>query len=168
MRLLQTSCKQSAFRSEADSPMTSTNVRQVPQPLPLQRRHPVWSGPLKSACQRLGMACYRQQLLQLFDLPGGLVVDDPGRSVADRVVKFRYSVGNLSRDTFIFPRTTHQVMVVVVEGCEYVVTIFVGFDARSVEMICLSHHAPVHEAADRHVVERAFSIDVPVDSSCVK
>ena len=57
------------------------------------------------------------------------MVDDPGRSVADRGVKFRYSVENLSRDTFIFPRTTHQVMVVVVEGCEYVVTIFVGFDA---------------------------------------
>ena len=28
-----------------------------------------------------------QQLLQLFDLPSGLVVDDKGRAAADRVVK---------------------------------------------------------------------------------
>ena len=80
-----------------------------------------------------------QQLLQLFDLPGGLVVDDIGRAAADRVVKFHHSVGNRSRDTFIFPRTTHQVVVFVVEGREYVVTIFVGFNAAPVEVKCLSH-----------------------------
>ena len=69
-------------------------------------------------------ARYSRQLLQLFDLPGGLVVDDIGRAAADRLVKFHHSVGNRSRDTLIFPRTTHQVVVFVVEGREYVVTIF--------------------------------------------
>jgi len=54
------------------------------------------------------MARYSQQLLQLFDLPGGLVVDDKGRAAADRLVKFHESVGNRSRDTFIFPRTTRR------------------------------------------------------------
>jgi hypothetical protein len=44
--------------------------------------------------------------LQLFDLPGGLVVDDHGRAAADRLVKFHHSVGNRSRDAFIFPRAT--------------------------------------------------------------
>ena len=33
------------------------------------------------------MARYSQQLLQLFDLPSGLVVDDNGRTAADRFVK---------------------------------------------------------------------------------
>ena len=69
-----------------------------------------WSslvGPLKSARHRLGMARYSQQLLQLFDLPGGLVVDDIDPAAADHLVKFHHSVGNRSRDTFIFPRTTH-------------------------------------------------------------
>jgi hypothetical protein len=103
------------------------------------------------------MARYSQELLPLFDLPDGLVVDDPGRAAADRLVKSHHSVGNYSRDTFIFPRTTHQVVVFVVEGRKYVVTIFVGFNAATVEVMCLSHHAPVKEAANRHVVERAFS-----------
>ena len=79
------------------------------------------------------MARYSQQLLKLFDLPGGLVVDDIGRAAAHRLVKFHVSVGNRSRDTFIFPRTTHQVVVFVVEGREYVVTIFVGFNTATVE-----------------------------------
>jgi hypothetical protein len=61
------------------------------------------------------------------------VVDDIGRVGADRLVKFHESVGNRSRDTFIFPRTTHQVVVFVVEGREYVVTIFVGFNTATVE-----------------------------------
>ena len=82
--------------------------------------------PLKSPRQRFGTARYSQQLLQLFDLPGGLVVDDIGRAAPDRFVKFHHSVGNRSRDTFIFPRSTHQVVVFVVEGREYVVAIFVG------------------------------------------
>src|SRR5262245_7621889 len=76
---------------------------------------------------RLGMARYSQQLPQLFDLPGGLVVDDNGRAAADRLVKFHHIVGNRSRDTFVFPRTAHQVVVFVVEGREYVVAVFVGF-----------------------------------------
>ena len=63
---------------------------------------------LPNALERLGMARYSQQLLQLFDLPGGLVVDDKGRAAADRLVKFHESVGNRSRDTFIFPRTTRR------------------------------------------------------------
>ena len=46
-----------------------------------------FGGPLKSARQRLGMARYSQQLLQLFDLPGGLVVDDIGLAATDRLVK---------------------------------------------------------------------------------
>ena len=103
------------------------------QQSPVQRGYRSdWSslaGPLKSAPQRLGMARYSQQPLQLFDLPGGLVVDDKGRAAADRLVKFHESVGNRSRDTFIFPRTTHQVVVFVVEGREYIVAIFVGFNA---------------------------------------
>lgn len=78
------------------------------------------------------MARYSQQLLQLFDLPGGLVVDDKGRAAADRLVKFHERVGNRSRDTFIFPRTTHQVVVLVVEGREYIVAVFVGFNAATV------------------------------------
>ena len=67
------------------------------------------------------------------------MVDDIGRAAADRFVKFHHSVGNRSRDTFIFPRSTHQVVVFVVEGREYVVTIFVGFNAATVEVNCLSH-----------------------------
>ena len=63
------------------------------QPSPVQRgRYSLdqtvqFGGPLKSARQRLGMARYSQQLLQLFDLPGGLVVDDIGLAAADRLVK---------------------------------------------------------------------------------
>src|SRR5687768_6038867 len=76
---------------------------------------------VKSARQRLGTARYSRQLLQLFDPPGGLVVDDIGRAAADRLVKFHHRVGNRSRNTFIFPSTTHQVVVFVVEGREYVV-----------------------------------------------
>ena len=53
-------------------------------------------------------------------------------AAADRLVKFHESVGNRSRDTFIFPRTTHQVVVFVVEGREYIVAIFVGFNAAPV------------------------------------
>ena len=124
-------------------------------------------GRLKSARQRLGMARYSQQLLRLFDLPGGLVVDDKSRTAADRFVKFHDSVGNRSRYTFIFPRTTHHVVVFVVKGREYVVAIFVGFNAATVEVICLSHDAPVIEAANRHVVERAFSFDISGDFSLV-
>ena len=62
-----------------------------------------FGGPLKSARQRLGMARDSQQPLQLFDLPGGLVVDDIGQAAPDRFVKLHHSVGNRSRDTFIFP-----------------------------------------------------------------
>ena len=54
------------------------------------------------------MVRYSQQLLQLFDLPSGLVVGYKRRAAADRVVKFHISVGNRSRYTFIFPRTTYQ------------------------------------------------------------
>ena len=54
----------------------------------------------------------------LLDLPSGLVVDDIGWAAADRVVKFHHSVGYRSRDTFIFPRTTHQIMVFVIKGRE--------------------------------------------------
>src|SRR5262249_49601578 len=64
-------------------------------------------------------------------------------------------------------RTTHQVVVFVVEGREYVVAIFVGFNAATVEVICLSHHAPVIEAANRHVMERAFSFYIAGNSSLV-
>src|SRR6478752_7241641 len=116
------------------------------------------------------MARYSQQLLQLLDLPSGLVVDDKGRAAADRVVKFHDSVGNRSRDTFIFPRNTHQVVVFVVEGPEYVVSIFVGFNAATVEVICLSHDAPVIEAANRHVMERPSPLtlrEIPVSSTIV-
>ena len=60
------------------------------------------------------------------------MVDDIGLAAADRVVKVHHGVGNRSRDTFIFPRTTHQIVVFVVEGREYVVTIFVGFNAAPV------------------------------------
>ena len=91
-----------------------------------------FGGPVEIRPSTPWLARYSQQLLQLFDLPGGLVVDDIGRAAADRVVKFHHSVGNRSRDTFIFPRTTHQVVVFVVEGREYVVTIFVGFNATPV------------------------------------
>ena len=88
-----------------------------------------------------------------------------GRAPADRVVKVYISVGNRSRYTFIFPRTTHQRSGFVVEDREYVVAIFVGVNAAPVNVICLSHHAPVIEAANRHVVERAFSFDIPGDAS---
>src|SRR5262249_12427295 len=60
-------------------------------------------------------------LLQLFDL---LVIYDNGLPTADRVVKRHLTVANRSRDTFMFPRTTHQVGRVVIEGREYVVAIF--------------------------------------------
>jgi hypothetical protein len=70
-----------------------------------------------------------QHLLQLFDLPSGLVVDDNRLATADRVMKWRFSVANRSRDTFIFPGTTHQVGCFVVEGCEYVVAILVAVNA---------------------------------------
>ena len=90
-----------------------------------------------------GLLLKQQPLVRLLDLPGGLVVDDIGWAAADRVVKFHHSVGNRSRDTFIFPRTTHQVVVFVVEGREYVVTIFVGFNAAPVEVKCLSQQALV-------------------------
>jgi hypothetical protein len=103
----------------------------------------------------------------LFDFPSGLVVDDKGWAAADRVVKFHDSVGNRSRYAFIFPRTTHQVVVLIVEGREYVVAIFVGFNAATVEVIRLSHHAPVIEAANSHVMERTFSFDIACDSSFV-
>jgi len=85
----------------------------------------------------------------LFDLPSGLVVDDIGRVAADRVVKFHHSVGDRSSDTLIFPRTTHQIMIFVIEGREYVVTIFVSFNAATVEVKCLTHPALVSEAANR-------------------
>jgi hypothetical protein len=107
------------------------------------------------------------QLLQLFDFPLGLVVDNVGRTAADRLVKFHESERNRSRDTFIFPRTTHQVVVLVVEGREYVVTIFVGFNAATVVVIYLSHLTLVVQAANRHVMERAFSFDIAGDSSFV-
>src|SRR5262245_32463449 len=103
----------------------------------------------------------------LFDLPLGLVVDDIGRAAAGRLVKVHVSVGNRSRYTFIFPRTTHHVVVFVVKGREYIVAIFVGFNAATVEVKCLSHLAVVSQAANRHVVERAFSFDIPGDSSHV-
>ena len=93
------------------------------------------------------------------------MVDDIGLAAADRVVKVHISVGNRSRDTFIFPRTTHQVVVFVVEGREYVVTIFVGFNAAPVVVRCFSHHAQVIKAANRHVMERAFSFYITGDSS---
>src|SRR6476620_3826647 len=111
------------------------------------------------------MSRYSQQLLQLFYLPSGLVVGYKRRAAADRVVKFHISVGNRSRYTFIFPRTTDQGSGFVVEDREYVVAIFVGVNASPVNVICLSHHAPVIEAANRHVVERAFAFDIPGDAS---
>src|SRR5581483_10341657 len=104
---------------------------------------------------------------QLFDLPGGLVVDDKGRAAADRLVKFRHRVGNRSSDALIFPRATHQVVVFVVEGREDVIAVFVGFDAAAVEVKCLSHRTHVIEAANRHAIERAFSFDVAGDSTAV-
>ena len=121
---------------------------------------------MKSARQHLGIgSLVSQQLLQLFDLPSGLVVGYKRRAAADRVVKIHISVGNRSRYTFIFPRTTYQGSGFVVEGREYVVAIFVGVNAAPVNVICLSHLAPVIEAANRHVMERAFSFDIPGDSS---
>src|SRR5690606_16476705 len=48
-----------------------------------------------------------------------------------------------------------------------VVAIFVGVNTATVDVICLFHHTPVIEAANRHVVERAFSFDIPGDSSLV-
>ena len=95
------------------------------------------------------------------------MVDNRGRAATDRFVKVHISVGNCSGDTFIFPGTTHQVVVVVVEGREYVVTIFVGFNAAPVVVRCFSHHAQVIKAANRHVMERAFSFDIAGDSSFV-
>jgi hypothetical protein len=50
------------------------------------------------------------------------VVDDIGRATADRLVKFNHSVGDCSRDTLVFPGATHQVVIFVIEGREYVVT----------------------------------------------
>src|SRR5262245_717232 len=120
---------------------------------------------MAQVCPRMNIMS--QQLLQLFDLPGGPVVDDPGRAATDRLVKFHHSVGNRSRNTFIFPCTTHQIVGFVVEGREYVVAIFVGFNAATVEVICLSHHAPVKETANRHVMERTISFDISGDSSLV-
>jgi hypothetical protein len=106
-------------------------------------------------------------LLQLFDLPRGLVADDTGRVAAGRVVKLHHSVGDRSRDTLIFPCTTYQIMVFVIEGREYVVTIFVSFNAATVEVKCLPHQGLVSEAANRHVMERAFSFNIAGDSSDV-
>ena len=77
------------------------------------------------------------------------MVDDIGRTAADRFVKVHISVGNRSRDTFIFPGTTHQVVVVVVEGREYVVTIFVGFNAAPAVVKCLSHRALVTRGSEQ-------------------
>ena len=125
------------------------------------------AGPLKSAGQHLGIGSLVSKQSALFDLPLSLVVDDKGRPAADRVVKLHDSVDSRSRYTFIFPRTTHEIVIFVVEGHEYVVAIFVGFNAAPVEVICLSHHAPMIEAANRDVVERAFSFDIPGDSSFV-
>ena len=71
-------------------------------------------GPLKSVVNTLASLANSYQLL--FDLPG--VVDDIGRVAADRVVKLHQSVGDRSRDTLIFPRTTHQIMVFVIKGRE--------------------------------------------------
>ena len=105
------------------------------------------------------------QLLRLFDLPSGFVVGYKRRAATDRVVKVYISVGNRSRYTFIFPRTTDQGSGFVVEDREHVVAIYVGVNAAPVNVICLSHHAPVIEAANRHVVERAFSFDIPGDAS---
>src|SRR6476646_7677834 len=48
------------------------------------------------------------QLLRLFALPSGFVVGYKRRASTDRVVKVYISVGNRSRYTFIFPRTTDQ------------------------------------------------------------
>jgi hypothetical protein len=93
------------------------------------------------------------------------VVDDNGLATANRVVKWHLSVANRSRDAFIFPRTTHQVGGVVVEGPEYVVAIFVGVNATPVGVTCRPHQAPVIEAANRHVMERAFSFDITGNSS---
>ena len=113
-------------------------------------------GPLKSARQHLGIALVSQHLLQLFDLPLGLVVDDNGLAAADRLVKYHHSVRNCSRYTLIFSCTTHQIVVFVIEGREYVVAIFVGFNAAAVEVQCLSHRVHVVQAANRHVVERGL------------
>src|SRR5262245_2735582 len=101
----------------------------------------------------------------LFYLPSGLVVGYLRVATADQVVNVHISVGNRTRYTFIFSRTTYQGSGLVVEGREYVVAIFVGVNAAPVEVICVSHHTPVIEAANRHVVERAFSFDIPGDSS---
>ena len=62
------------------------------------------------------------------------MVDDIRPAASDRLVEFHESERNRSRDTFIFPRTTHQIVVFVVEGREYVVTIFVGFKATPIEV----------------------------------
>src|SRR5262249_34267828 len=106
-------------------------------------------------------------LLQLFDLPSGLVIYDNGLPTADRVVKRHLTVANRSRDTFIFPRTTHQVGRIVIEGREYVVSIFVSVNATPVGVTCPFHQAPGIEAANRLVMERAFSFDIAGDSSLV-
>ena len=83
----------------------------------------------------------------------------------DRVVKFHHSVGNRSRDAFIFPRTTDHVVVFVVEGREYVVTILVSLNATPFEVKCLAHRSVVSQAADRHVMERAFAFQITGDPS---
>jgi hypothetical protein len=65
------------------------------------------AGPLKSARDALAWLTTSQQLLQLFDLPGGLVVDNKGLAVADRVVKFPHSVGNRSGCPLLAMRGDH-------------------------------------------------------------
>jgi len=106
-----------------------------------------------------------QHPFQLFYLPSGLVVDDNGLPAAGRVVKLRLSVANRSSNTFIFSRTTHQVGCLVVEGREYVVAIFVDVNATPVGVTCPFHQAPMIEAANRHVMEWAFSFNIASDSS---
>ena len=106
-----------------------------------------------------------QHLFQLFDLPSSLVVDNNGLAAADRVVKWCLSVANRSRDTFIFPSTTHQVGCFVIEGREYVVAIFIGVNATPIGVTRPFHQAPVIEAANRHVIERAFPFNIVSNSS---
>jgi len=93
------------------------------------------------------------------------VVDDKGLSTADRVVKLRLSVASRSRDAFIFPRTTHQVGCIVVEGREHAVAIFVGVNTTPVGVTCRFRQAPVIEAVNRQVMERAFSFNIAGDPS---
>src|SRR5262249_28168210 len=60
-----------------------------------------------------------------------------------------------------------QVGRVVIEGREYVVAIFVSVNATPVGVTCPFHQAPVIEATNRHVMERAFSFDIAGDPSLV-